>query len=373
MTKNLASGQQQAFEACIQDAVTYMNLFSRAREHPEAALLFNGLIANASMFVIESNRCLTTLFPDLRDTLSQNHVELLHASRHRAKLLDYTEKTIEEVTGELVAIAEEQRKTFLKPHKGFLGFLKKALQPDMGLSIYDYHIFTTTHSTIFEVGGDYELTAKSFAFGKAIGLYLASLLNLFQIEIPSSVEPADLAGTFEMRDIKYEALYTRGQLGATRIDFSAGLILILANLNFAYYILPGLLPLNSHALFRIKFITAFHANSNIKLMQARLMANKSGNTINDEFFREALGNSDSRWLRKQRRLRNLLTHYLPDAQTASELQADTTRKEAIEQFGGGLSFDEINALLTRNIAHLSGLLESGFNLAGDPFWLGKVK
>jgi len=373
LIKDFTPGQQQAFEACIQDAVSYMILFSRAREHPKAALLFNGLIANASMFVIESNRCLTTLFPELRDVFSQINVELLHASRHRAKLLDHTGKTIEEVAGELVTIAKGQRKKFLQPHKGFLGPVKRALQPDMGLSIYNNHIFTTTHSTIFEFGGNLDLTAKSFAFGEAIGFYTASLLNLFQIQIPSSVEDADLPGTIEMRDIKYEALYGRGQLGATRIDFSAGLILILANLNFAYYILPGLLPSNCHALFRMKFITAFHANSNMNMMQGRLMANKLGDTKIEEFFREALGNTDSRWLRKQKRLRNLLTHYLPDAQTASDLQLEPTRMKAIERFGGGLSFDEISALLDRNIVHLSGLLESGFNLAGDPFWLGKVR
>lgn len=373
MAKALSPDQQQAFDACIQDVVSYMSLFLRAKEHPNAALLFNGLIANASMFVIESNRCLTTLFPQLRALISQNNVGILHTSRHRAKLLDYKEKTIEEVTGELLTIAKEQRKKFLESHTGFLGPLKKALQSDMGLSIYDNHIFTTTHTTIFEYGGDHDLTAKSFAFGEAIGFYTASLLKLFQIDLPPSIEPADLPGRFEMRDIKYEALYNRSQLGATRLDFSAALILILANLNFAYYILPGLLLSNSHALFRMKFITAFHANSNINLINGRLMENKSGDTKNSVFFREALRNADSRWLRKQRRLRNLLIHYLPDSQIASEFRDNATRIDAIEQFGGGLSYDEINALLNRNIAHLSGLLESEFKLAGDPFWLGKVK
>ncbi len=373
MAKNLNPGQKQALEACVQDSVSYMQLFFKAQNHPKAALLFNGLIANASMFVIESHRCLTTLFPEINDVISKDHVELLHASRHRAKLLDHTEKTIEEITEELVAIAEEQRKIFLQPHKGILGPLKKALQPDMGLSTYNNHIFTTTHTTIFEFGGSYESVENSFAFGKAIGFYIGSLLNLLDIEIQSSSEPANFAGELEMRDIKYEALYSRGPLGSIKIDFSAGLILILANLNFAHYILPGLLPLDSHALFRMKFITAFHANSNMKLMQARLMAIKSGNPIIEDFFREALGNNDSRWLRKQKRLRNLLTHYLPDTQTASKIQAGATRIDAIELLSGGISYDEINILLTRNIAHLSSLLESGFDLIGDPFWLGKVK
>ena len=220
-----------------------MNLFLKARQHPKAALIFNGLIANASMFVYESHRCFTTLFPDTRDSFSSSHADLLHASRHRAKLLDNTEKTIEEVTAELITIAKRQRDNFLEPHRGILGPLKKAFQPDMGLSIYDSHIFTTTHSTIFEFGEGCDLKASAFAFGEAIGAYTATVLNLFQIEIPSSVKPAELPGNIEMRDIKYEALYNRGQLDANQMHFSAGLILILTNLNFVIYILSGLLPL----------------------------------------------------------------------------------------------------------------------------------
>ena len=137
MTSNLAPGQQQALEACIRDATSFMNLFLKAREHPQAALIFNGLIAHASMFVVESHRCLTTLFPDAQDVFSLHHADLLRKSRHRAKLLDSAEKTIEEVTAELITIARKQREIFLEPHSGFLGPLKRALQPDMGLSICD--------------------------------------------------------------------------------------------------------------------------------------------------------------------------------------------------------------------------------------------
>lgn len=373
MVNTLAPGQQQSLEACILDAVAVMNLLLRVQERSDAALLINGLIANASMFVFESHRCLTTLFPGTRDIFSSSDIDLLRASRHRAKLLDNTEKTIEEVTAELVEIAKRQRDIFLEPHRGFLGPLKRAFQPDMGLSTYDNHIFTTTHSTIFGFGEDCDFTENAFAFGKAIGAYIARFLNLFQIDIPSSVEPAKLPGNIEMRDIKYEALYNRGGLGANRTNISAGLILILANLNFARYILPGLLPSESHTLFRMKFITAFHANSNIKSIQGRLMGTKLRSVEIGEFFKEALGNSDSRWLRKRRPLRNLLTHYLPDSLIISELPMDATRIDTIERFGRGLSFDEIDALLDRNIAHLSDLLETGYNLAGDPFWLGKVK
>lgn len=340
MTNKLDPGQLQALEACIRDAISFMDLFLKAREHPQSALIFNGLIAHASMFVVESHRCLITLFPDAKDIFSIRHADLLRESRHRAKLLDNAEKTIEKVTAELIEIAQRQREIFLKPHSGLLGSLKRALQSDMGLSIYDGHIFTTTHSTIFEFGKDCNLTESAYAFGEAIGAYTATILNLLQIEIPSSIEPAKLPGNIEMRDIKYESLYARGIFDAVRMDFSAGLILILANLNFVIYILSGLLPQDSHTLFRIKIITAFHANSNIRSLQNRFITNKLESVEIRKFFKEALGNNESRWLRKRRSLRNLLTHYLPDSKMVSELQEDITRMSAIEHYGGGLSFGE---------------------------------
>mgnify|MGYP006921588179 CR=1 FL=1 len=373
LNTNLPSRQQQALEACISDAVSYVSMFLKAQQHAEAPLLFNGFIAHASMFVYESYRCVATLFPDVIDIISPSYAELIRKSRHRAKLLDDTNKTIEEVTAELLAIAERQRDFFLAPHCGFFAPLKRALQPDMGISICDNHIFTTTHATIYAFGDNGISDQGSFEFGKTIGAYSATLLNLFQIEIPSPAAPLRLTGNIEMRDIKHEALYNRGPLGVNRLDFSTGLILILANLNFVIYVLSKLLPPNDHALFRMKFITAFHANTSIKSMQDRLMADKTVSSKVKDFFGNALGNKDSRWLRKRKHLRNLITHYLPNETVISELLEGTSRIETIEHYGGGLTFDEMNTLLDRNIAHLSGLLEKNYDLAGDPFWLGKVR
>lgn len=370
---DLISSNKQALEACIRDLISFMDLYLRTREHPQAALIFNGLIAHAAMFVVESHRCLTKLFPETRKVFS-SHSELLRESRHRAKLLDDSMKSIEEVSADLVSIAKRQRAIFFEPHSGFLGPLKRAFQPDIGLSIYNGHIFTTTHSVVFTFGKESEFSESAFAFGKEIGGYLATVFILFKLEIPSSaIKPADLPGIIEMRDIKYEVLYNRSQLGASQMGLSAGLILILANLNFVINILSGLLPVDNHLLFRMKFITAFHANSGIESLQRKIICKglSSGDTAN--FFREALGNKDSRWIRKQRRLRNLLTHYLADERLVDELEPDATRVDAIECCGGGLSFHEINDLLDRNTTHLSRLLETFYKLDGDPFWFGKVR
>jgi hypothetical protein len=264
MADSLDAGQKQALEACIHDAVSFMLLFEKTRQHPQSALLFHGLVPPASMYVVESYRCLTTIFPALHDVLSSDYPNLLQASRHRAKLLDNAQQSIEDIAGELATIAEQQRRYFLEPHHGFISSLKRLIQPDMGLSTYDGHVFSTTHSTIFGFGEDCDFEASAFAFGQAMGAYTGSLFNLFQFELQVPHVHAMLPGTIEMRDIKFEVLYRRGPFGACGMKLAAGLALLLANLNYTHYILRGLLPAGSHTYFRLKFITVFHATANIK-------------------------------------------------------------------------------------------------------------
>jgi hypothetical protein len=375
MNNNFRTVQKQALEVCIEDTVSFMDMYLRIQKHPKSALIFNGLIAHASMFVVENHHCLTTLIPETKSIFSPSFSELLRQSRHRGKLLDSSNKSIDDMTAELISIAKRQREIVLEPHKGLLGAIKRALQPDIGLSFYDNHIFTTTHTVVFAFGKEREFSESAFAFGKEIGVYISTVFRLLQIEIPSSVtKPIELPGKIEMRDIKYESLYNRGALDACYIEISAGLILILANLNFIIYILSGLLPASSHLLFRLKFITAFHANSSINLLQRKLITSKTSPT-SVTFFKEALGNDDSKWLRNRKRmpLRNLLVHYLPDEQLISKLPPTASRFDAIEYYSGGLSFTDVNNLLDRNITHLASLLEVFFNLNGDPFWFGKVE
>ena len=64
---DLDDGQKQALEACVQDSVSFALLFEKMRQHPEASLLFLGVIAPASMYIVESHRCLTTLFPEFHE------------------------------------------------------------------------------------------------------------------------------------------------------------------------------------------------------------------------------------------------------------------------------------------------------------------
>jgi len=100
----------QAIEAIVTDAASFASLFTSLQKHPKAALLFPCLIPQASMFAVESRRYIITLSPQIGTALSSIHIDYLKQPRHRAKLLDNPRRSVEEVSSDLVKIAEQQRK-----------------------------------------------------------------------------------------------------------------------------------------------------------------------------------------------------------------------------------------------------------------------
>lgn len=365
------TSQPHAFEAIAHDTVSLLLLFTTIRQHRKAALLLPGLLPFGSMFVVESHRCLTKLIPELGAVLSKTPADWLRPSRHRAKLLD-AKKSLEAVAGDLLTVAEQQRGFFLALHTGFWGPLKRAIQPDLGLSTYDGHIFSTTHATAFSFGENRDPATSASSDGEALGAYLATLAGLFQIQMPRPLPGSALPGAVEMRDIKTKALYQRGPLGAAPTDLAAAMTFLLVNLNQVHYIMRRLLPPNGHTLFRLKFIVAYHADSNLRSIQSRLASRAPTTRGAMDLLREVLGNSDSRWLRKRDRLRGLLTHYMADPGDIAAIPANATRTQVIECLASGLLYNEIDELLDRHIARMSTALEAGFCLSGDPFWYGRV-
>jgi hypothetical protein len=366
------SKQPQVFEAIAHDTTSFASLFLSIREHPKAGLLSPALLPPASMYVVESHRAIKKLAPGVAAALLEEFVNRVRPSRHRAKLLGGAEKSVGQVAIDLAEVAERQKRFFLEPHSGMLGPLKRAIQPDLGFSTYDGHIFATTHATAFSFGHDHDLAERAFSIGEALGAYTATLLTMLGLQMPVPAPASALPGVIEMRDIKSPALYRRGPLGKTPTELAAGMTLLLASLNQMRYIMQKLLPVGGHTQFRLKFIVAYHADSNLRAIQDRLASDSLLPEDTASIFREILGNPDSRWLRKRTDLRNLLAHYMVDERHVTALSPATDRTKMIEHFGGDLTYTEMDALLDRHIERMSLTLENGFALIGDPFWYGRV-
>ena len=365
--------QPQAFEAIAHDTTSFLSLFLSMKNHPKAGLLSPCLLPLASMYVAESHQALKKLAPDFAAALSGEFVDRVRPLRHRAKLLDDTEKSIEQLAADLADVAERQKRFYMAPHVGILGPLKRAIQPDLGLSTYDGHIFSTTHATAFSFGRDHDLAERALSVGQALGAYTAILLSMLGLEMPVPSPSSALPGTIEMRDIKSEALYKRGPLGKMPTELAASMTLLLASLNTMHYVLHRLLPVSGHTQFRLKFIAAYHADSSLRNLQSRLACDSMVPADVANIFREILGTRDSRWLRKRISLRNLLVHYTVDEKHTAGLSPEANRTQTIERFGGQLAYSEMDALLNRHIERMSLALERGFALMNDdPFWHGRV-
>ena len=256
--------QPQAFEAIAHDTVSLMSLFLTIQHHPKAELWSLGVLPPASMYVVESHKALKKLAPDVAAPELEGFANRVRSSRHRAKLLDDTDKNVEQVTIDLAEVAKRQARFFMDPHTGVLGPLKRAIQPDLGLSTYDGHIFATTHATAFSFGHDYDLSGRAVSLGRALGAYTATMLKMFGLQMPMPAPPSALPGAIEMRDIKSQALYGRGPLGKTPTESAAGMTLLLVNLNHMRCIMQKLLPVGGLTQFRLKFIVAYHADSNLR-------------------------------------------------------------------------------------------------------------
>lgn len=368
-----ANGQQKyTLEAIKQDTESVMALLHSFTVHPSAALLSFSLLPPLSMYAVESYRAMKTL-NHLPPAQLEKLLEILKPFRHRAKQLDSPEKTVEQVAIDLSEFAESQRRFFLDSHTGFLSSLKRALQPDLGLYTYDGHIITTTHSIAFNFGQDSDVPKKGFDIGKALGAYTKAMGDFLGIKSTKPVTGStNLPAPVEMRDIKSQALYKRGPLGRLPAEIAVGLIYLLGNLNNMSLVIQKLLPAGGHTQFRLKFITAYHANSNLKAIQGRFIRESALAYGYGGIFNEILGNSDSRWLRKRTSLRNLLVHYMIDEPLTTGLLPRANWTQAIEHFGSRLTYEAMDSLLDRHVKRMSSAIEMGFELDGDPFWYGRV-
>ena len=361
--------QAHALEAVSADAVGLMALVLGLLNHQKGALLTPGLLPAMAMFVIESRKALRVLEPDMAKTLEHEFVSQLAPSRRRAKLLDDRKLSVEEVARELSSIARNQTHFFLGGHSGPLSPLKRAMQPDLGLTTYDAHVISTTHFTAAIVGWNSGLDPETLGNRMSVAGYefavygLQLLLNL-GLGIPDPADVGVLDGAIVMRDAHAPALYRRGVLGQLPHDLAVGATGVLASINHLKYIVLPVLATGGPTAFRLKVTTAFHAATYLAYLQRRL---HSENEQNEQaaLLAAALGTPESRWLRNKKALRNTSVHYLATEGRSLPAGSDASR-EAVLVALGGRTVEEMHHLVDQHIASMSRVLEDGFDLLDGP-------
>jgi len=208
-----------------------------------------------------------------------------------------------------------------------------------------------------------------------LGSYTMLIGRAFSMSVPTPDHASALTGTLEMKDIRSDALLSRGVIGATTKQLAAGMLLVMTQVNFVHFLLRELaqafVAADSLSFFKIRFGCAYHAISSLMalqgVMRSRGIAGKKCDTIDG-----VLGNPDAKWIRDQSRLRNMLTHYRSRI-PASQQSTGRGFRETVETLSRGRTYSEVSDVSDRCLHLVSRALTAGFDLSPNTFWYARVK
>ncbi|WP_437298892.1 hypothetical protein [Sorangium sp. So ce426] len=236
-------------------------------------------------------------------------------TRARLKLFDDTDGYTDGLV-EALAVAHAKSREWLNvPHRSLLRSWIRHLQPDLGIYFLHEDPVATTHSALPAVGitldelrafgpGDLDgLGRRLYAFSHEVGAYLAQLSNLFErfgkpIELVHKTLALERV-RFSHNDFLGAKVYnTVTEAMRPREERFAGAALMAqAQINCAAHALPLLLADRANLLFRIQFLTAYHARNTLSAiipwLTSELPTFTEGETA----------------ILTSRKLRNLCAHY----------------------------------------------------------------
>lgn len=364
---------KQALEACFEDTIFFKNMLMQINEQPEKGLLINGFLTEVAMFVVESYDIYTQLELVRKDCFDNEFIERLRLSRHRAKLFD-SKKDLIEVLNMLEVIQDNEINRFKKLKNTNIASILTFLGSDMGITKFNGKFITTTHSTIWDFGPNFELEENyAYELGYGIGNYLQTIIDTLKIREDVNFKKYDSKiDEFEMIDIRSRKLYERSNFQTSSKKFALALPLILVRLNYTKLITTQFFPNNSLGLLRLKFINSYHASSSLKKIQSLIMSNEPSD-VEKDFFKSVFANDDVKWLLKQESLRNFLAHYLLDDNQLKRMPLTFGRREAIEILSKNSNIYEIQEKIDRVSANITLNIEKFLNLKSNTFWLNKVR
>lgn len=354
-----------------EDTRFWFDLCEQLKGRPEAAIVILGLLPYLSLYVVEVFRYLSDRVPSAADALKRNRDAIIRASRNRIKLLDNRRTSIDDFVEYHAAIVEVHRDWFTKDHTGFLGWLKRALQPDLGIFTYGDSIINTTHVAQLNLGQDArdkygpssaEISSVAKSVGYDIGEFVATMVNVF----PSPQQPPSEAycaldpNQLQHQDVNSTRFYRRTFKGICSSTINATLVLFLSTANFVKEILGKLVTDRPITYFKIKVITLFHLGSSLNSLQDYCYSKDLHSQTSREFFADILSDSTFRQFRKQRQLRNLLVHYRIEEIPESALDEEKPLCGVIEYFFDGMNLQAADELADRQLNRLAGILNQWY-------------
>lgn len=265
------------------------------RGHPDSGnLVFPtmplvGLVAEET-FGYLSRSTQAAVFFNATPRLFERFPKSVTKTRARIKLFDDTDGEMEGLI-DLLALAHARSVDWFRERHpaGLLGAIARRLQPDLGVSFVGEDLVATTHTVLPAIGVtaqelrdgtplDLEsLGVRAHSFSVDVGGYLAALAQGFAVlgkPVNLSPPPLQLDIRVTHNDFSgskaYELVVNR--LRPSEARFAGAIVMVLCHVNSALRLLPRLLHPESALLFRIQFLTAYHARSALALCLPELVS-----------------------------------------------------------------------------------------------------
>ena len=365
------------FDSIRVDADFFLNLMLQLNSYKSSGILVFGLVPFLSLFVVETYNYLQNTLPAYATALSKPYERIIRSSRMRTKFFDDSANRVDGMFELLSWVTQFHHEWHIGRHKGFLGPIKKALQDDLGIFVYDSHIIGSTHTGLINLGfekgylptTDKEISATigslSQSIGVEIGSYIARLSQWPEFAFDRSNTSCfaymiddEKLGYKDERSIRYFSSIFNGS-GVIEINFS--LLLFLATTNYLRFIFKQLVTDSPVTLFKLKFITLHHLSSSIEKLRNYYYPKGVLTDRSKKYFQAILEDKDLESIKRQSMLRNILVHYKIGGVPDNSLSYTAKLYGLVEYFINGATYDDVNKKMDDQITRVSLLLEEWLN------------
>lgn len=364
--------QQIEIEMIRRDAMFFYSLLNCIAYERQNSVIPFGLVPYLSLFIVESHSYFSAISPDFARDVQRQHESILKASRTRIKLFDDDYKNIPEILNHLSWISEYQVNWFVKSHTGYLAWLKRAIQPDLGLFFYDGHLVGTTHTAFFNLGFErgttpapnqrQPLTLSEFSrsVGAEIGQYIGGLSRGLGIDLSNNSERLcqyDLSnGDFTPKDVRSQKYYKSIFNGSSSVQLNSCLILFLTTVNFLNRVFRRLVVNSPETFFKLKFIALYHLISSLKKIQDYYYPQGLLSRPSKAYLAEILADKEIRLIQSDLCFRNALMHYRIEGIGAEKLDMGMKLFGLVSHFFDNRGFEDLNLMIDNQISRVSELL-----------------
>ncbi|MBX3037497.1 MAG: hypothetical protein KF758_11365 [Anaerolineales bacterium] len=355
-----------------QDVIFYYDIMPKLALRESIGVLIFGLMPYLSLFTVETYNYFQKNYPEKAKLILREHESIISASRMRIKLFDDKEKRIDGVFDLLKWIIDFNREKYINEHKGFLAPLKRALQDDLGIFLYQGHVIGSTHVGLFNIGYDKSdfpeidvefsdiLKKMSESVGFSLGRYLGQLCSLLGLS-PDNIDSIFIYniddGEMKYKDAKADRYFNNVFNGNKTIDLNFGLLLFLATTNFMQYSLMNIVSNTPPTLFKLKFIMLYHLASSLEKLKKYYYADGLLRENSKLYFQEILEDDELKFLKKQKEFRNTLIHYSIREIPENKLNKSKELFGLVEYYFIDRDYYEIDKMLDRQILRISSILE----------------